>query len=143
MSQSPTPAYPSPTPEQQARLAERYGPGRRTPVGLLVSLGILVAAFLGWVVWAGLQQADQDVRWRTVGYRDATDTSVVVEFDVFSRPGSDVSCLLRALDQEGNEVGYADVPVTLDNADAHVVYTLPVTSRPISAEVVRCTAAVG
>ncbi|MDH4353307.1 MAG: DUF4307 domain-containing protein [Actinomycetota bacterium] len=143
MSQPPTPAYPAPTPEQQARLAERYGPGRRTPVGLLVSLGILVAAFLGWVVWAGLQQADQDVRWRTVGYRDASDTQVVVEFDVFGQPGRRVSCVVRALDARGNEVGYAEVPVTPDASDAHVVYALPVTSRPISAEVVRCAAADG
>jgi hypothetical protein len=143
MRQPSPPAYPGLTPQQQARLAERYGPAHRTPVRLLVAVGVLVAAFLGWVVWAGLQQAAQDVRWRTVGYRDATDTSVVLEFDVFSRPGRPVTCLVRALDRSGTEVGYAQVPVTTDAGDAHVVYTLPVTSRPISAEVVRCTTADG
>jgi hypothetical protein len=124
-------------------MLERYGPGKRTPVGVLVAVAVLVAAFLGWVVWAGLQQADQDARWRTVGYRDATDRSVVVEFDVFKRAGARVSCLVRALDEEGNEVGYAEVPIAAESSDAHVVYTLPVTSRPITAEVVRCSATGG
>jgi hypothetical protein len=126
------------SPEQRARLEERYGPARRTPVGLLVAVAVLTLAFAGWVVWAALQQADQDVRWRTFGYHDVTDTSVVVEFDVFKRAGVPVTCVVRALDFDGYEVGRAEVPVAAAVSDTHVVYALPVTGRPNAAEVVSC-----
>ena len=127
------------TPEQLARLEERYGPARRTPVALLVALAVSVAAFLGWVVWAAVQQAGQDVRWRTVGYSDVGDTSVTVEFDVFKPSGTDVTCLVRALDFDSVEVGRAEVPVSAQPSDVHVVYVLAVTARPNTAEVVSCS----
>lgn len=132
--QPPTPL----TPEQQARLRERYGAARRPPVGLLAALVVLVVAFLGWVVWAALQAADADVRWRTIGYTDVSDTSVTVSFDVFKDAGTSVSCLVRALDAKSNEVGRAEVPIDRGRSDVHVVYTLPVTERPTAAEVTSC-----
>jgi hypothetical protein len=131
------------TDAQRTLLAERYGPARRTPVALLVVVGLLGAAFLGWVVWAALQQADQEVRWRTTGYSDVTDTSVTVEFDVFKAAGDTVVCTVHALDDRSAVVGRAEVPVAGDRADVHVVYALPVTNRPTTAEVTRCIAAPG
>jgi hypothetical protein len=120
-----------------AHLQERYGAGRSA-----LALGIVVALvalpFLGWVVWAGLLQADQELRWSTTGFRDVTETSVVVEFDVFLPAGSEVICTVRALDRRGVEVGRAEVPVTSARADTHVVYALPVTARPSSALVETC-----
>jgi hypothetical protein len=101
-------------------------------------LGLVVLPFVGWVVWAGLVQADQNLTWSTTGFRDVTDTSVIVEFDVFLPPGSEVLCTVRALDRRGLEVGRAEAPVTSDNADTHVVYALPVTARPSSAFVDSC-----
>ena len=71
---------------------------RRLAMGLVVALVVL--PFLGWVVWAGLLQADQELRWSTTGFRDITDTSVIVEFDVFLPPGSEVTCTVRALDRQ-------------------------------------------
>jgi hypothetical protein len=105
-------------------------------VGIVIALVAL--PFLGWVVWAGLLQADQDLRWSTTGFRDASDTSVVVEFDVFLQAGSEVTCTVRALDRRGVEVGRAEVPVTSATQDTHVVYALPVTARPSSALVEIC-----
>ena len=120
-----------------AHLQERYGAGRSAlAVGVVVALVAL--PFLGWVVWAGLLQADQDLRWSTTGFRDATDTSVVVEFDVFLPEGSAVTCTVRALDRRGVEVGRAEVPVTSAEADVHVVYALQVTAQPSSALVETC-----
>ncbi len=118
-------------------LQERYGTSRsRLTMGLV--LGLVVLPFVGWVVWAGLVQADQNLTWSTTGFRDVTDTSVIVEFDVFLPPGSEVLCTVRALDRRGLEVGRAEAPVTSDNADTHVVYALPVTARPSSAFVDSC-----
>ena len=104
----------------------------------IVTLGILGALFVGWVVWAGVQQADQDVRWSTVGYSDSSSTSVTIEFDVFKPSGSSVTCLVRALDMQSSEVGRAQVPVASAESDVNVTYALAVTAQPNTAEVVSC-----
>jgi hypothetical protein len=133
----PPAAHPGRPTDQQALLAQRYGTSRRSPLAMitLVVLGVL---FVGWVVWAGVQQADQDVRWRTVGYSEPSTTQVTVEFDVFKPAGTDVVCLVRALDLDSAEVGRAEVPVTAEGTDANITYTLSVTARPNTAEVVSC-----
>ena len=140
---TPSPAPLGLTPAQRARYEERYGPARRTPLKLLVAVGVLVATFLGWVLWAALQQAHQDLRWQTTGYHDVTDTSVTVEFDVFKPPGTAVTCIVQALDVAGVEVGRAEVPVTADQPDVHVVYALPVTARPTAGQVLSCSVPTG
>lgn len=101
-------------------------------------VAFVVLPFLGWVVWAGLLQADQDVSWSTTGFGDVTETSVTVEFDVYLPSGSEVTCTVRALDSRAVEVGRAQVPVTSNSANTHVVYALPVTARPSSAFVDSC-----
>lgn len=118
-------------------LQQRYGSGHsRLAMGLVL---VLVALpFLGWVVWAGVLQADQELRWTTTGFRDISDTSVIIEFDVYLPPDSEVTCIVRALDSKGVEVGRSEVPVTSVNADTHVVYALSVTARPSSAFVESC-----
>ena len=118
-------------------LRSRYGTGR-SPLTVVLVVALVVLPFLGWVVWAGLLQADQDVRWSTTGFSDPTETSVTVEFDVFLPAGSKVTCTVRALDSRAVEVGRAEVPVTSESADTHVVYALPVTARPSSAFVDGC-----
>ena len=120
-----------------AHLEERYGVGR-SPLVVGTIVALVALPFLGWVVWAGLLQADQDLRWSTTGFRDATDTSVVVEFDVFLPADSKVTCTVRAFDRRGVEVGRAEVPVTSESSDTRVVYALPVTARPSSALVETC-----
>jgi len=105
---------------------------------LILAVAVTGALFVSWVVWAAVQQAQQDVRWRTVGYSDSTDSEVTVEFDVFKPAGSTVTCLVRALDVHSSEVGRAEVPVTSTQSDANIVYRLAVTERPNTAEVVSC-----
>jgi len=138
-----SPTAPGLTPEQRELLQQRYGPARRTPVVLLVVLGVVVLAFLGWVGWAALQQSAADVRWSTFGYSDVSDTSVTVEFDVFKQPGETVMCTVQALDVTSDVVGQARVEVSGDRADVHVTYALPVTRRPTSAQVESCASAPG
>lgn len=123
-----------------AYLQARYG-SSRPPLVLAIAAAIVVASFLGWVVWAGLGQADREVRWSTTGFDNASQTSVVIEFDVFKPADTAVVCVVRALDDKGVEVGRAEVPVEADRADVHVVYALPVTARPSSALVDSCRGA--
>ena len=58
------------TPEQQALLKRRYGSRRTRSWPLVAAVAVTAVLFVGWVIWAGWGQADQQVRWRTVGYVD-------------------------------------------------------------------------
>jgi hypothetical protein len=118
-------------------LRTRYGT-RPTGWGVWLAIVIVAVPFVTWVVWAGVVQGDQELRWSTTSFRDATDTSVVVDFDVFAQAGSDVTCTVRALDDRGVEVGRAQVPVRADESSENVVYALAVTARPSSAFVESC-----
>jgi hypothetical protein len=94
--------------------------------------------FVGWVIWAGWGQADQQVRWRTVGYVDNAGNSVTVEFEVFKPQDEDVVCIVRALDLNSKEVGRAEVLVSTPQSDVNITYDLQVTERPNTAEVFDC-----
>lgn len=118
-------------------LEDRYG-RRHSPWAAALVVALAVVPFLAWVIWAGVQQADQDLRWATVGFSDISDTSVRIRFDVFLPSGATATCTVRALDRQGVEVGRASVPVEATGTDLSVVYALPVTARPSSAFVETC-----
>jgi hypothetical protein len=120
-----------------ARLRSRYG-ADHSRIGVILVAAAVVVPFLGWVVWAGVQHADPELRWETIGFEDASDTSVQVNFDVFLPTGSSAECTVRALSVQGIEVGRAQVPVEAQGGSATVVYALAVTGRPSSAFVETC-----
>lgn len=137
MPHSPVPAE-SLTPEQQELLEQRYGSHRSRSWPLVVAVAVTAVLFVGWVIWAGWGQADQQVRWRTVGYTNAGTHSVAVEFEVFKPQDEDVVCIVRALDIKSNEVGRAEVLVSTSQSDINITYDLQVTERPNAAEVLDC-----
>jgi hypothetical protein len=124
-------------PVDQDLMASRYGT-RRTSLLLLGSIVLVAVLFVGWVIWAAVQQADPPMQWRTVGVSDVSDTSVTLAFEVDKDPSDAVVCTVRALDASGVEVGRAEVPVTGNQSTTSVVYTLQVTARPASADVIDC-----
>lgn len=118
-------------------LNSRYGAGQ-SRWGVGVAVAVVAVPFVAWVVWAGVLQGDQDLRWNTTGFREVSDTNVLVDFDVFLPAGTTVTCTVRALDRRGIEVGRADVPVHSSTSNTSVVYPLAVTARPSSAFVESC-----
>ena len=104
----------------------------------MTAIALTAVLFVGWVIWAAWGQADQEVRWRTVGYTVNGNQSVTVEFEVFKPQDEDVVCLVRALDLKSNEVGRADVLVSTPQSDVNITYDLQVTERPNTAEVLDC-----
>lgn len=120
-----------------AALSSRYGTDRRRWGAVLVAVMVLVP-FVSWVIWAAYEQADQDLRWETVGFSDITDQTVTVRFTVYLPAGSTAECVVRAMDIDGVEVGRALVPIEADGGTASVVYALPVTERPSTAFVQTC-----
>ncbi len=104
------------------RPPERYGDDRpqwhRTLARVLVAA--LAVVGLGWVVWAGLGAAQQDVRWQDVGFdvKDATAVDVTFEVTVYADGGdAPVVCTLEALNTRYAVVGRLDVPVEAGSRD--------------------------
>ena len=128
---------PLPAGADRSDLSARYGTDRR-PWGVAIVATLVIVPFLGWVIWAAFEHANQELRWETIGFSDVTDQSVTVNFDVSFPAGASAECTVRAMDVHGVEVGRAQVPVQSDGTSATVVYALPVTARPSSAFVESC-----
>jgi Domain of unknown function (DUF4307) len=91
----------------------RYGapPSRARRLAALAGLSLLAIAGLAWVVWAGLGQADVDVRWTDVGYHVIDDSRVSLTYDVGKEPSATAVCSLQALDVHKSTVGIAQVTI--------------------------------
>ena len=129
------------TDEQAELLAQRYGPARRKPVGVLVGVGVVVAGLLAWLVWAGLLAATPDVRWEVTGYSNVTDRSIQISFTVNKQVHDTAICTVQARDEHDNEVGRADLPISDALANVEVHYTLKVIARPTTVDVLNCVVA--
>ncbi len=102
------------------RPAERYGDrpaAWRRPASVL-AVALLAAVGLGWVVWAGLHQANAPIRWNDVGYSVVDDSTTRVTFDVIAEPGTAATCRLEAVNLSYAVVGVAQVEI--DRADTKV-----------------------
>ena len=139
MSRSARDAVPSPA----VRPAERYGdeaPPRRRLV--LVAVGVLVAVFLAWVVWAGLHLAQREVRWSDVGYDVVDDTTVVVTFTVVKDPASSAVCTIEALNGRHAQVGLATVEIgPAEERGVVRTATVRTAERAVTGVVDRCSPA--
>ncbi len=114
MTSSPAPSAAAPLPSSssapQARLDARYGrtprDGRRVRTVSIVAAVAFVAVFAAWVVWGGLSGTNASLEVRELGYRDATPTSVTVQWEVSVEPGTEVTCALQALNGSFGIVGW-------------------------------------
>ncbi|WAB80570.1 DUF4307 domain-containing protein [Microcella daejeonensis] len=114
MTSSPAPSAAAPLPSSpsapQARLDARYGrtprDGRRVRTVSIVAAVAFVAVFAAWVVWGGLSGTNASLEVRELGFRDATPTSVTVQWEVSVEPGTEVTCALQALNGSFGIVGW-------------------------------------
>jgi hypothetical protein len=96
-----------------SRPPDRYGDVRPPwhRAAARAAAGALLVGGLAWVVWAGLAQADRDVRWNDVGFSISGSSAVDVTFDVIMDPGTTAVCRLEALNRQFAVVGVAEVDV--------------------------------
>lgn len=91
-------------------LDERYG---RTPASSRTRrvVGVAVAAafalVLGaWVVWAALDGESASLEFRDVAHEIIDESTVSVTWQLTAEPGTDVSCVVKAMNEGFSDVGW-------------------------------------
>jgi len=91
-------------------LDERYG---RTPASSRTRrvIGVAVAAafalVLGaWVVWAALDGESASLEFRDVAHEIIDESTVSVTWQLTAEPGTDVSCVVKAMNEGFSDVGW-------------------------------------
>ncbi|MER3389658.1 MAG: DUF4307 domain-containing protein [Microcella sp.] len=99
----------------QQLLDERYGrtvgSERRTRRILIIGAIALAGVLTAWVVWGGLSGTSATLETRELGYADATDMSITVQWEVSAPPGTPVQCALQALNSSFGIVGWRIVEI--------------------------------
>lgn len=125
------------------RYGRRREPRRRpglVPL-LLACLGVVIGLLLAVALYQ--RYGTPDRRPEVVAIEEFADDHVTFRFRVYQPPGEPSTCRVRARARSGSEVGAADVSVPAPDPGADSVtirYRLATTERPVSAEVIRCTA---
>lgn len=132
-----------PTDEQIAAdpyLAERYGvPSAWARYLGMAVVGAFVALVVGGFLYLGYRAAHPAVsasviKWHSLGQHD-----VIVTFDIRKDPKASATCVVRALDQKGAEIGRQVVHFgpAATRATRHI-YDLPITGKLNYPQVTDC-----
>jgi hypothetical protein len=122
-------------------MADRYGTDRPGLRRLGIAIGsVLVAALLGWAVWAALDTGSSGVEGDVTSYDVVSSHETRVKVAVHSRdPDTDASCLLRATAADHTIVG--ELNLTADELRKATGTWIPIRTerRATTAALVRCT----
>jgi hypothetical protein len=134
-------------PTSGSRPARRRPPGRYDEPSrvasraLAVVLGVLFLGLVGAVAWTLFDRyGNPGVRYQVVGYSTGQDR-VTVDFEVAAEQGREVTCVVRARNRAGAEVGreLVDIePLTEQQRSVRVRHELRTTDVPVTGEVQRC-----
>ena len=123
-----------------ARPAGRYGDrgGRQRPA-MVAAVVVVVAGFLGWVLWAALGAATPDVRSDMLGFRIVDADSVRARIEVSADAQRSVTCTVQAQDRNHEPVGVARTTLPA-GADATRRATVVIRTRAlaVTAVIVGC-----
>jgi hypothetical protein len=137
----PTEIPPSSTAPAVPGVADRYGAERPALRRLGIAIGsVLVAALLGWAVWAALGTGSSGVEADVSSYDVVSSHEVRVKVAVHSRdPDTDGTCLLRATAEDHTVVG--ELNLTADELRKASGTWIPIRTerRATTAALVRCT----
>ena len=118
----------------QHLLDERYGRSaaheRRTRRILIAGATALAVVLAAWVVWGGLSGTSAALETRELGYRDVTDNSITVQWEVTASPGTTVHCALQALNSSFGIVGWTIVEIPASSERTRALSQTVRTSEP-------------
>jgi hypothetical protein len=104
--------------------------------------GVLGAALLAVIGWSGFSYiAGQDVSGELIKFKVVSDTAVEVHLEVRKDPAKPGVCTLRALSEDGTEVGWKDLRFEERETRVDKVGTVRTTRRATAVEVIGCQAA--
>jgi hypothetical protein len=129
-----TPVFPP------GRYGRRREGGRRKRLPMIVAAVLAGIAALG-LTWAYYQKFGQtDYSPEIVGWNEPTDAQMVIKFRVRVPAGETASCMLRARDYQGYELGVRTVTVPAAPGGGEVVVTesVPTTARGSVGDVMSC-----
>ncbi|MFF5084052.1 DUF4307 domain-containing protein [Actinoplanes sp. NPDC000266] len=121
------------------RYGRRRSGRRRLVLPILVLVVVLAASLvLSLKLYQRFGQTDYDAQ--IVGWSEPTDKEMVIEFRVRVPAGGAASCVLRARDYDGFEVGRQTVVVRPEagETDIEAKETVPTTARGSVGDVLGC-----
>ncbi|MCF8557765.1 MAG: DUF4307 domain-containing protein [Candidatus Nanopelagicales bacterium] len=122
------------SPEMQAR----YGLDRR-PVGVWISVGALIAAFVGILAFITVGVTGNPVEPRLVAWKVVAADRVDVTFSVNKPADASVYCVLRAQDENRIDLGYATVDVAPGKSNELITYPLRTLAPAFTVELLGCS----
>ncbi|MEU5659152.1 DUF4307 domain-containing protein [Streptomyces sp. NPDC047737] len=128
---------------REALPEERYGRSRdrRADRKLKIIGSVLGVAFVGMIGWFGYDYVTgQDISAEVIKSRIASDSRAEAHLEVRKERDADGHCTLRALSEDGAEVGRADFRFEARTERIDEVVSLRTTSRATAVELVACTA---
>ncbi|WP_327115276.1 DUF4307 domain-containing protein [Streptomyces sp. NBC_01341] len=121
----------------------RYGrsPDQRADRKLRIVGSVLGAALLAMIGWFGYDYvAGQDISAELIKSKVVSDDRAEAHLEVRKERDADGHCTLRALSEDGAEVGRADFRFDERSDRIDRVLTLRTTSRATAVELLACTA---
>jgi hypothetical protein len=118
-------------------MQERYGLTRR-PVGRRIAVTAIVLAFVGALAFVSVGLTSNPVESRLISWDDVAPDRVDMTIQV-RRPATDeVTCVLRAQDQQRIDVGYAVVVIPAGEQQVLLDYALRTIAPAYTAELLGC-----
>lgn len=121
-------------------MEQRYGSGRRVPRRVLVlSVAVVAALALGWLLWIAWHHANPAVRGELSSYEVVSDHEVRVVIEVRRDSSASVECTVRAQAESHGIV--ADQAVTIpagSDEDVRFSTTVPTERRATAVTVSDC-----
>ena len=121
----------------------RYGRSQdqRADRGLRITGSVLGVAFLAMIGWFGYDYVSgQDVSAELIKSRIVSDSRAEAHLEGRKEPDAEGHCTLRALSEDGGEVGRADFRFDERSGRIDEVVTLRTTSRATAVELKGCAA---
>lgn len=120
-------------------MVERYGI-RPTSRWTLAAVALLALAFIAAIALVAVRLAAPSIQYRVLAWNVVAADHVDITFDVRRGELQDVTCVLRAQDEQRVDVGYATVEIPRGTTYEQLTYPLRTLAPAYIAEVLGCAA---